>query len=91
MAHLKQITKKDKYAFVHWIAQDGAKTPEKKSFSVYKKASVPNQKQLYNPDLIDFIPHEGTGPAPKEGWKKYPAVVLALGGECSYIYRFYTS
>ena len=63
-----------KYALVIWV--------ETKNYSVIPVSSIKKKTMLYDPNIIEDLPHVGTGPEPKEGWKKYAASVQKMGRKC---------
>lgn len=67
----KSKTKNPKYALVAWI--------ETGQYGIVSVSDIEDKKMLYNPNIIEDIPHVGKGPAPASGWKKYPAAVLKIG------------
>ena len=63
-----------KYALVIWV--------ETENYSVIPVSSIKKKSMLYDPNIIEDLPHVGTGPEPKEGWKKYAASVQKMGRKC---------
>lgn len=67
----KTKTKNPKYALVAWI--------ETGQYGIVSVSDIEDKKMLYDPNIIEDIPHEGKGPVPASGWKKHPAAVLKIG------------
>ena len=68
-----------KYALVIWV--------ETKNYSVIPVSSIKKKTMLYDPNIIEDLPHVGTGLEPKEGGKNMQHqcknwVVSVLAGEC---------
>ena len=68
-----------KYALVIWV--------ETENYSVIPVSSIKKKTMLYDPNIIEDLPHVGTGLEPKEGGKNMQHqcknwVVSVLAGEC---------